>query len=205
MLLPMSSPQAVRRALRLLKAGAVVAFPTDTVYGLGTPTFDGQAVEKIYAIKGRSIEKAIPVLIAGQDDLARVALTVPEMATRLAARWWPGPLTLVIPKHPSIPLSVSAGSTLGVRVPAHAALRELLTLCGPLAVTSANLSGQPSPVTAGEVLDQLGGRIALILDDGVTPGGIPSTVVDCTGSEPRLLREGPITFAQIENSLGPKA
>jgi len=204
MLLPMSSPQAVRRALRLLKAGQVVAFPTDTVYGLGTPAFDGQAVERIYAIKGRSTEKAIPVLISGMDDLARVAGSVPEMATRLAAHWWPGPLTLVVPKHPSIPLSVSTAGTLGVRVPSHAALRELLAACGPLAVTSANISGQPSPVTAGEVLDQLGGRIALILDGGVTPGGIPSSVVDCTGSEPRMLREGPITLAQIENSLGPR-
>jgi L-threonylcarbamoyladenylate synthase len=111
-------------------------------------------------------------------------------------------LTLVVPKHPSLPEAVSATATVGVRVPDHAAARRLLQAAGPMAVTSANRSGQPSPSSASEVLAQLGGRIALILDGGKTPGGVPSTVVDCVGAEPKILREGPVTQAEIRRSLG---
>jgi L-threonylcarbamoyladenylate synthase len=124
------------------------------------------------------------------------------MALTLAAHFWPGPLTLVIPKHPDLPEAVSATSTVGVRVPDHAAARALLQASGPLAATSANLSGQPSPSTAEEVRAQLGGRIPLILDGGRTPGGVPSTVVDCLGAEPKVLREGPISSQEIFKSLG---
>ncbi|MBI4732196.1 MAG: L-threonylcarbamoyladenylate synthase, partial [Chloroflexi bacterium] len=126
----------------------------------------------------------------------------PEMALTLAARYWPGPLTLVIPKHPALPEAVSAAPTVGVRVPDHAAARALLQAAGPLAVTSANLSGRSSASTAEEVLAQLGGRIPLILDGGKTPGGVPSTVVDCLGAEPKILREGPISSLEIFKSLG---
>ena len=201
-ILPVASPEALHRALEILHNGGLVAFPTDTVYGLGALAFDGAAVESIYAAKDRPVEKAIPVLLGSADDLTKVADYVPEMALTLAARYWPGPLTLVVPKHPDLPEAVSAAPTVGVRVPDHAAARALLQAAGPLAATSANLSGQPSPSTAEEVLAQLGGRIPLILDGGKTAGGIPSTVVDCLGAEPKILREGPISSLEIFKSLG---
>jgi len=200
-ILMVEEPRAFPRALEILKVGGLVALPTDTVYGLGALAFDGLAVESIYAAKARPVEKAIPVLVGDLADLAKVTLTIPEMASRLADRFWPGPLTLVVPRHPRLPEAVSATSTVAVRLPDHPAARALLRLAGPMAVTSANLSGQPSPSTAEEVFAQLGGRIALILDGGKTPGGIPSTLVDCTGSEPKLLREGPISLAEILSVL----
>ena len=116
------------------------------------------------------------------------------MAKKLAERFWPGPLTIIVPKHLSLPDSVSATNTVGVRVPDHIVARSVLRAAGPMAVTSANLSGQPSPSTAQEVFAQLNGRIALILDGGKTPGGVPSTLVDCTGSQPIVVRQGPISF-----------
>ena len=196
-ILSAQDPLALPRALEILQSGGLVAFPTDTVYGLGALAFDGIAVESIYAAKDRPVEKAIPVLIGDADDLAKVSAEVPEIALKLAARFWPGPLTLVVPKHPDLPEAVSATATVGVRIPDHPVARALLRLAGPMAVTSANLSGQPSPSTAREVFDQLGGRIALIIDGGRTPGGIPSTVVDCVGAEPKVLREGPISKGEI--------
>ncbi|HVM71806.1 MAG TPA: L-threonylcarbamoyladenylate synthase [Anaerolineales bacterium] len=194
-------PQALKRALEILNAGGLVAFPTDTVYGVGALAFDEAAVKRIYAAKDRPVEKAIPVLIGKLDDLAKVTREAPEMAKRLAERFWPGPLTLVVPKHPDLPETVSAAPTVGVRVPDHRVARELLSAAGPMAVTSANISGQPSPSTAQEVFAQLGGRIALIIDGGKTPGGVPSTVVDCCGSEPAILREGPISQDEIRAAL----
>jgi L-threonylcarbamoyladenylate synthase len=197
LILPVQDLQALRRALEVLESGGLVAFPTDTVYGVGAKAFDRVAVESIYTVKGRSVEKAIPVLIGNIDDLLKVAVAVPEIAFRLAAHFWPGPLTLVIPKHPDLPEAVSSGPTVGVRIPNHPAARALLRLAGPMAVTSANISGQPSPTTAQEVFTQLGGRIALILDGGTTPGGVPSTVVDCAGWEAHILRAGPIPQREI--------
>jgi L-threonylcarbamoyladenylate synthase len=194
-------PDALTYAFETLLAGELVAFPTDTVYGVGGLVFNRKAVEKIYTAKGRATEKAIPVLLAGADDLAKVTVEVPEIASRLAARFWPGPLTLVVPKHPSIPEAVSAAGTIGVRVPNHPTARALLRLSGPLAVTSANLSGRESPSTAAGVRAQLDGRIALILDGGRTPGGVPSTVVDCSGPDLKIIREGPVTLDQIRRIL----
>ncbi|MGD0879023.1 MAG: L-threonylcarbamoyladenylate synthase [Anaerolineales bacterium] len=195
-------PGMLARAQEVLQQGGLVAFPTDTVYGVGTLAFNAAAVGRIYIAKDRPDDKAIPVLIGASTDLEKVTLEVPEAATRLAARFWPGPLTLVVPKRPDLPETVSATPTVGVRVPDHALARKLLLAAGPMAVTSANISGQPSPSTAQEVLGQLGGRIALIIDGGKTPGGIPSTVVDCSGPEIRILREGPILKDQIWAALG---
>ena len=196
-LIPATQPDAIEQALRILRAGGLAAFPTDPVYGVGALAFDGPAVESIYAAKDRPVEKAIPILIADADDLDKVAVDIPPMARILAARFWPGPLTLVVPKQPTLPEAVSATATVAVRIPDHPVARALLRAAGPMAVTSANLSGQPSPVEAEEVLRQLNGRIPLVLDGGVTPGGIPSTLVDCLGAEPVLLREGPLTKEQI--------
>jgi L-threonylcarbamoyladenylate synthase len=190
-------PLAMSHALEILQKGGLVAFPTDTVYGLGALAFDGEAVKGIYAAKDRPVEKAIPVLIGDMDDLKIVCAEVPKIARQLAARFWPGPLTLVVPKCPHLPGIISIDGTVGVRIPDHPVARALLRLAGPMAVTSANLSGKDSPSTAQEVFDQLGGRIALILDGGKTPGGVPSTVVDCMGTEPQVLRRGSISKNEI--------
>jgi len=185
------------RALEILRNGGLVAFPTDTVYGLGALAFDGKAVESIYLAKDRPVEKAIPVLIWDVSDLEKISDDIPERTRALASRFWPGPLTVLVPKKPTLPESVSATATVAVRVPDHAVARELLRAAGPMAVTSANLSGQASPSTAQEVLAQLNGRIDLILDGGTTPGGVPSTLVDCSSNEIKILRAGPITLAEL--------
>ena len=198
---PASSADAIPRALEALRAGRLVAFPTDTVYGVGALAFEGEAIRSIYAAKDRHMEKAIPILIGDVDDLAKVAVEIPEEAHRLAARFWPGALTILIPKRADLPEAVSATSTVGVRVPDHDVARALLRATGPMAVTSANISGAQSPVTAREVYDQLGGRIPLIIDGGRTPGGIPSTLVDCTAPDLQILREGPISLEELRSAL----
>lgn len=195
------SAGALERALAVLNAGGLVAFPTDTVYGLGAVAFDDAAIRSIYRAKNRPLEKAIPVLLADATDLDRVASAVPETARRLSQFFWPGPLTLVVPKIASLPDSVSASETVGVRVPDLALARALLRAAGPLAVTSANTSGQGSPTSAEEVLRELDGRIPMIIDGGRTPGGTPSTVVDCTKKEPVILRAGPIQLDDIQRAL----
>ena len=200
-ILPAASQNAITSALQVLLSGGLVAFPTDTVYGVGAIAFDERAVESIYTAKARPVEKAIPVLIGDTGDLSRVAEEIPEAAARLIARYWPGPLTVLVPKKLVLPGVISATSTVGVRVPDHEVARALLRTAGPMAVTSANLSGQPSPVTAQEVFEQLDGRIALILDGGKTPGGVPSTLVDCTGDEIQILREGPISKEELLNTI----
>ena len=199
-LLP-ANDESIQTALEILQRGGLVAFPTDTVYGVGALAFDGKAVESIYIAKDRPIEKAIPVLIGDADDMEKIGMDIPHIAYQLAARFWPGPLTCIVPKKPTLPQSVSATNTVGVRVPDHEVTRTLLRAAGPMAVTSANISGQPSPSTAQEVLAQLGGRIDLILDGGTTPGGVPSTLVDCTGEEIRVLRQGPISLEEIKLKL----
>lgn len=196
-----SSPDAIPRALAILKEGGLVAFPTDTVYGVGVLVFDGKAVESIYAAKDRPLEKAIPVLIGDAADLKKVGADIPDAARKLAARFWPGPLTILVPKRVDLPESISATETVGVRVPDHPVARALLRAAGPMAVTSANISGAQSPVTAEEVYEQLGGRIALIIDGGRTLGGVPSTLVDCTAPELKLLREGPILLEELHTAL----
>lgn len=192
-ILPAHDPETQMRALAVLRSGGLVAFPTDTVYGVGALAFNAAAVNSIYAAKDRPVEKAIPVLIADPADLEKVSRQVSEPAVRLATHFWPGPLTLVVLKHPDLPEAISATLTVGVRVPDHPVARSLLRAAGPMAVTSANLSGQPSPSTAREVFAQLGGRIALIIDGGETPGGVPSTVVECVEAEPHILRVGPVS------------
>lgn len=196
-----NSPDIIHKILPVLQAGGLIAFPTDTVYGVGAIAFNGKAVESIYIAKDRPVEKAIPVLIGDAEDFDKVAVRIPSMALKLAAHYWPGPLTLVVPKIPTLPVAVSAGATVGVRVPDHPIARNLLRSAGPMAVTSANISGGKNPTIPEEVFAQLNGRIELILDGGRTAGGVASTVVDCTQSEPGILREGPISLDEIKSTL----
>ena len=196
-----NASDAIQHALEILNHGGLVAFPTDTVYGVGALAFDGKAIESIYIAKDRPIEKAIPILIADAEDMDKVGMNIPTVAREIAKRFFPGPLTCVIPKQPTLPSAVSATSTVGVRVPDHDVARLLLRAAGPMAVTSANISGQLSPSTAEEVFAQLNGRIELIIDGGKTPGGVASTVVDCTTDELKILREGPISLEEIRKKL----
>jgi L-threonylcarbamoyladenylate synthase len=198
--------EAMGVAIRILADGGLVAFPTDTVYGVGAHAFQPDAVERIYTVKIRPRDKAIPILLARADDLPLVAERVPEGAWLLAERFWPGGLTLVLPKKAGVPDVVSAGGpTVAVRVPDHPVSLALMAALGaPLAATSANLSGHPSPVTAVEVQAELGGRIELILDGGRCPGGVPSTVLDLTTDPPTILRAGAIAVEEIKTLLAEK-
>lgn len=193
---------AIDEALLVLRHGGLVSFPTDTVYGLAGELFSSDSIERIYQAKDRESTKAIPVLIGSVDQLARVTTEIGKKAWLLAETYWPGALTLVVPKHPDLPANLSTQPTVGVRMPDHPFALALLQASGPLAVTSANLSGQASPQTAEDVLSQLCGRIELVVDGGRTPGGTPSTVVDCTGAEPVILRQGPISAEEIQRVIG---
>lgn len=198
-----ASAEAIAVAAGILAEGGLVAFLTDTVYGVGAHAFQPDAVERIYAAKIRPRDKAIPILLAKLDDLVLVAEGITETAWLLAERFWPGGLTLVLPRKANVPDVVSAGGpTVAVRVPDHPVpLTLIAALDAPLAATSANLSGRPSPVTAQEVETELGGRIELILDGGRCPGGIPSTVLDLTTDPPTVLRTGAIAVEEIEAAL----
>jgi len=196
-ILKADDPNAMAAAMEVLARGGLVAFPTDTVYGVGAPAFSARSAERIYAAKGRQPEKALPILIADLDSAERVAEPLTGEVRRLARAFWPGPLTLVVRKLPAVPESVSRGLTIGLRVPNHRVALELLRAGGPLAATSANLSGGPDPRSAEEVAAGLGGRVDLILDGGKVPGGRASTVIDCTVWPPKLIREGPLSLETI--------
>jgi L-threonylcarbamoyladenylate synthase len=196
-----SDPQAFPAALEVLRRGELVAFPTDTVYGLAADLFNPAAIQRIFDAKGRDSAKAIPVLLGNLDHLPQVALDLPAAALRLAQRFWPGALTLVVYRQPGLPEILSPDPTVGVRMPDHPFALALLERSGPLAVTSANQSGATNPLTAQDVLAQLDGRIALILDGGAVPGGVPSTVVDCTSTPPAILRLGAVSKKQVTDLL----
>ncbi|HBX69372.1 MAG TPA: threonylcarbamoyl-AMP synthase [Chloroflexi bacterium] len=193
---------AIHHALDVLQNGGLVAFPTDTVYGLAAPVYNVESIERLYVVKGRNSTKAIAVLLGSVEDLDKVTVDLCPNAIEVAARFWPGPLTLIVPRHPDLPEILAPLPTIGVRIPDHPVALALLQAAGPLAVTSANLSGGENTMTAQQVLDQLGGRIHLILDGGRTPGGVPSTVVDCTSPEPQVLRQGPISLEDIQEICG---
>jgi L-threonylcarbamoyladenylate synthase len=194
-------PSALNHAVDVLQHGGLVAFPTDTVYGLATLPFTEEYVEGLFSAKGRNNTRAIAILIGDYADLKRVVENFDEASNRLAHLFWPGPLTLVVPKNAGLPEALSPDGTIGVRMPDHPIALALLRKIGPLAVTSANISGQDNANTAEEVFRQLNGRVHLILDGGRTSGGIPSTVVNCTGSSLIVLRKGPISLEAIEAAL----
>ena len=190
-------PEAIALACEVIRSGGLIAFPTDTLYGLGCDPHLPTAIQKIYAAKGRSASKAIPVLISRADQLESLVSGLPEQSTRLMERWWPGALTLVLPKNPDLPPDLTPYPGLAVRMPDHPVALSLLDQTGPLAVTSANLSDHENPQDAQGVLAQLDGVVDLILDGGSLLGGQASTIIDCMASEPKLLREGPIPFSAI--------
>jgi L-threonylcarbamoyladenylate synthase len=198
-------PGAVARAAAILRRGGLVAFPTETVYGLGANALDAAAVARVFEAKGRPPTNPLIVHVAGVDQVKQVAADWPDIAARLAERFWPGPLTLVLPKRPELPDIVTArGPTVAVRVPAHPVARALLKEADvPIAAPSANRSTELSPTTAAHVLRGLAGRIDLVLDGGPTSGGIESTVLDVTTAPPRVLRPGLVSRSEIEAIIGP--
>jgi len=200
-LLSLSHPNVFDQAAAVIQAGGMVAFPTDTVYGIGVSAFDEKAIERIYDVKGRSHLKAIPILVGDVEDLAQITFPIPLYIQQIIDNFWPGALTLVLPLLPELPGNLSPRPTVGLRLPDHDQVRRLLRETGPLAATSANLSGEPSALTAYEVLQQLEGRIDLILDGGAVPGGQASTVLDCSGEKLKVLREGPISLAAIHKVI----
>ncbi len=196
-------PTGIERALDVLRGGGVGAFPTDTVYGLGGSPLLAEAVERIFRLKRRPRSQPLPLLLANREQIEMVAAAVPTLAWKLIEGFWPGALTLVLPRAPLIPEAVvGGGQGVAVRIPDHPVPRALARGLGvPIIGTSANITGRPSPLTAGDVRDQLGDGVDFVIDGGRCPGGVESTVVDLTG-EPRLLREGAIPRQRIEEALG---
>ena len=195
---------AVKRAATLLRAGEVVALPTETVYGLAANALDEKAVAKIFQIKGRPANNPLIVHIVGVEMAGRCVMSWPDAAEKLARAFWPGPLTLVLPRAKWLPDIVAAGgSTVGVRWPGHPFIQAVIRECGfPLAAPSANLSNRVSPTNAGHVRKQLGDLISLIVDGGQSQIGIESTVLDLTASPPRVLRPGMIHIESLAAVIG---
>ena len=187
-------------AVQAIRAGGVIAIPTDTLYGLGADPFCADAVARIFEIKGRSAERAVPLIAAGADQIIDRLGGLPPLAERLASRFWPGPLTMLVVAPEALAAGVSGGTgKVGVRVPAHAVARALCAACGTLlTATSANISGQPASANPDEIWRTLGDRIDVLVDAGTTTGGPPSTIVDLTGSSPALVRDGAIPWEAIE-------
>lgn len=196
--------QALEEASEILKQGGLVAFPTETVYGLGGDALNPAASEKIYAAKGRPSDNPLIVHIAREEDLQRLARDVPEAAYKLMDVFWPGPVTMIFHKQPVVPDSTTGGlDTVAVRMPSHPVAYELIRRSGVMiAAPSANSSGRPSPTTAGHVKEDLNGRIDMILDGGDCQYGIESTILDMTGAVPAILRPGYITREMLEEVVG---
>lgn len=201
---PKTDPGAIETAAELLKSGAVVGLPTETVYGLGANALDGQAVKKIFEAKGRPQDNPLIVHIAELDSIHRLVSHIPDSAYALFDAFWPGPLTIILPKSKLIPDEVSAGlDTVGIRFPSHPIARQIIKACNlPIAAPSANLSGRPSTTTAQHVLEDLDGKIAAVVDGGPCGVGLESTVISLAGERPRLLRPGGITLEALESVLG---
>jgi L-threonylcarbamoyladenylate synthase len=198
------TPEIIR-AVELLRAGRLVAFPTETVYGLGANALDETAVRRIFEAKGRPFSSPMIVHVAGIGMARELVLDWPEQAELLARRFWPGPLTIILPKRSHIPDLVTAGlPSVGLRIPAHPLAQALLEAAQiPIAAPSANRFTELSPTTAEHVRESLGSRVDMILDGGCCTVGIESTVISLTGPVPRILRPGMIARTQIEQIIGP--
>lgn len=201
-------PEGIAKAARLLQRGELVAIPTETVYGLAADALNGEAAARIFAAKGRPQDNPLIVHVASLAAWEPLVKGLPDVAVRLAQAYWPGPLTMILPRSGRIPSAVSAGlSTVAVRMPAHPVARALIAAAGcPLAAPSANRSGSPSPTSAAHVMADMAGRIAAVVDGGSCSVGVESTVVDLTPAETggpiRLLRPGGVTVSMLENIAG---
>jgi L-threonylcarbamoyladenylate synthase len=196
-------PSGISRAAECLRRGGLVAFPTETVYGLGVSALDRDAVRKLFDAKGRPANDPLIVHVATFDQVAALVTALPTHAVALAERFWPGPLTLVLPRAPSVPAEVSAGlQTVAIRIPAHPVAQALLSAAGiPVAAPSANLFSRPSPTRAEHVLEDLDGRIDMVMDGGATIVGLESTVLDLTTDPPVVLRPGAVTVEVLQRVL----
>jgi len=202
--LPAARPEAIAEAASVVRGGGLVAFPTETVYGLGANAFDPRAVARVFAAKRRPSFDPLIVHLAAAADLPRVASVVDSRVDRLAGRFWPGPLTLVLPKTDAVPEIVTSGlDTVGVRVPAHAAAHALLLAAGtPIAAPSANPFGYVSPTTAAHVVEQLGDAVDLVLDGGPCRVGVESTILSLAQDPPAILRPGGLAREELSACLG---
>ena len=192
-------PEIMAHAGEIIRQGGLVAFPTETVYGLGANALDPEAVQQIFLAKGRPLDNPLIVHIADWSSLDQLVVAVSEPARLLGERFWPGQLTLVLPRHPQVPAEVTSGlDTVAIRWPDHRVAEDLIRAAGvPIAAPSANRSGKPSPTDAGHVMEDLGGRVELILVAGETGVGVESTVLDLTGPVPTVLRPGGVTLEQL--------
>lgn len=199
-----ASEESINKAVVILKNGGVVGLPTETVYGLGANAFDSLAVEKIFEAKGRPKDNPMIVHVAEIEEVYSLVRVFPEKAKLLAEKYWPGPLTIIMPKSDKVPARTSGGlDTVAIRMPSHPVMRDVIKKAGfPIAAPSANLSGSPSPTNAKYVFDDMDGRIQLIIDGGDCEVGLESTVITLAGEKPRLLRPGGITPCQLEEVLG---
>jgi L-threonylcarbamoyladenylate synthase len=195
--------QHIKKAISILKKGGLVAYPTDTVYGLGACITNIQAVERIFQVKGRSKGMALPVLLADRVQIEEIVASIPPAAKRLADEFFPGALTIVLPKSDAVPeIITGGGSTIAFRIPNHPVPLALIKGLGkPIVGTSANLSGLNSALTAAEVFAQIGNKIDMVIDGGKCPGGIESTVVDLSGEKPVIRRQGAISIEQLRKVL----
>jgi L-threonylcarbamoyladenylate synthase len=195
-----SDPAALNEAARLLRQGGLIAFPTETFYGLGVDPFNAEALERLFAVKQRQPDKPVLVLVAEQAQVTELAAEVPVVLQKLMIRFWPGPLTLVFPGRPTLPPLLTGGTgNIGIRQSPHPLASQLLhAFGGPITATSANRSGAPPATTAAEIQESLGAEIDLILDGGTTPGGAGSTLVGCDqGQQLCCLRVGVVAFGEI--------
>lgn len=189
---------ALATAIRILRKGGVIAIPTDTVYGLAASAFNEAAIARLYRIKERDTKKSIAVLLGDPSQAREIAGSFPQKAEILAKAFWPGGLTLIVSKKQSLPPNISSNEKIGIRIPDHSFIRELIRQTGPLATTSANLSGQPAANIVDDFFPLLGDRLDMTIDDGQVKGGVASTVVDCTVEPLQILREGAISKEEIE-------
>ncbi len=199
-----NQPEGLEPAARILRSGSLVAFPTETVYGLGAVCNDESALLNIFAVKGRPVDNPLILHIYDSDQLSQIVSSINFLAEKLIERYWPGPLTLILPKRPEISSVVTAGlDTVAVRMPSDPVARELLRLTDiPVAAPSANLSGKPSTTLGEHVINDLAGKIELIIDAGPCPAGVESAVLSLAGAAPVLLRPGVITREEMEEVIG---
>lgn len=198
-------PALLEEAAQILRSGGLVGFPTETVYGLGGNALDPDASRKIYAAKGRPSDNPLIVHISCMEELPPLVAEIPETARKLADAYWPGPMTMILNKSAAIPHETSGGlETVAIRMPSDPIANALIRLAGvPVAAPSANTSGRPSPTTAQHVMEDLGGKIEMIIDGGPVQVGVESTIIDLTEEQPTLLRPGAVTVPMLEKILGP--